>query len=207
MTELLIVRHGQSSWNADGRWQGTADPPLSAVGVGQAEAAGRALPWVPDLVVSSDLRRARQTAEVLAAAVDPVPDVAVDPSLREYDAGEWSGLRCDEIEARWPGLLARWDGGLLDRTPGGEDPAAFLGRLRAGVERLVGRVPGGHLLAVSHGRAIHVLTTALGGDGRHVDHLAGWTIRFDPEPSLGAPVALLAGGGPAAGGGTTAGSD
>src|SRR5919107_550504 len=69
MARLLLVRHGESTWNATGRWQGWADPPLSDLGRAQAEAAAPAAAPV-DAVVSSDLRRARETAELMAARVD-----------------------------------------------------------------------------------------------------------------------------------------
>jgi broad specificity phosphatase PhoE len=201
VTELTIVRHAQSTWNAEHRWQGIADPPLSAVGEEQARRAGDRMAFAPDLLVTSDLRRAVRTGELLTAARPPI-EVAVDPDLREYDAGEWTGLRRDEIAARWPGLLARWDAGLLDRAPGGEDGDAFLARLLAAVDRLGQRVPTGRVLAVSHGRAVHVLATALGGPGGYIDHLCGWALDVVATPVLVARVDLSPAG---TGGGVTTG--
>src|SRR5688572_19392365 len=88
---LLLLRHGQSTWNADGRWQGQADPPLSPLGEEQArDAARRLAPGQFSRVLASDLRRARQTAEILADALR-LP-VEVDPDLREIDVGDWQGL-------------------------------------------------------------------------------------------------------------------
>jgi broad specificity phosphatase PhoE len=103
---VVLVRHGQSEWNAVRRWQGTADPPLTDHGRLQAREQAELLagrdwvgPW------SSPLRRAAETASILAAALDIGP-VRVDDRLREAHAGEWEGLTPIEIEARWPGHLA-----------------------------------------------------------------------------------------------------
>ena len=100
---MLIVRHGQSTWNADGRWQGQADPPLSALGEAQARAAADALPDV-DLVVASDLARARETAEIIVTARQ-LDGVRLDARLRERDSGDWTGYTREEIELAWPGWL------------------------------------------------------------------------------------------------------
>src|SRR5438093_548398 len=104
VTRILLVRHGQSVWNADGRWQGQADPPLSDVGVDQAAAAADsdAVDGVRALY-SSDLERARHTAQLLGVrlGLDPVVDVR----LRERHAGGWEGCTRAEIEAGWPGFL------------------------------------------------------------------------------------------------------
>src|SRR5579875_3211429 len=134
MVDLVVVRHAQSTWNAEGRWQGWADPPLSALGRDQAVRAAAGLRAHPPVrVVASDLRRAAETGGIIAAALGR--PCALDADLREYDAGEWSGLRRSEISARWPDDLAAWDAGALDRTPGGEDPRALVARMRRGVRR------------------------------------------------------------------------
>ena len=103
VTSLLLVRHGQSEWNADGRWQGQADPPLSALGERQAVAATDQLDGI-DVVWASDLIRAARTAELVASELGV--DVIVDARLRERHAGEWQGHTRDEIEVEWPGYLA-----------------------------------------------------------------------------------------------------
>src|SRR3954452_11777953 len=81
MARLLLVRHGQSEWNAVGRWQGQADPPLTELGRAQARAAARAIGEL-DAVFSSDLRRARETAEVIAECIGVGPVIS-DAGLRE----------------------------------------------------------------------------------------------------------------------------
>ena len=103
MTRVLLVRHGQSEWNAAGRWQGQADPPLTDLGRHQALHAARNL-GVVDAVVASDLQRASETALIIAEALGVGP-VVLEPGLRERDAGEWSGLTRAEIERDWPGYL------------------------------------------------------------------------------------------------------
>src|SRR5688572_29468638 len=104
MASLLLVRHGQSTWNAARRWQGWADPPLSELGEEQArEAVPRLRPLGLVAVFSSDLVRARQTAAILADGLGLPFDeaVGVEPGLRERSVGEWSGLVTEEIEERW----------------------------------------------------------------------------------------------------------
>ena len=110
-TRIVLVRHGQSTWNADGRWQGQADPPLSALGEVQAQAAADACPAV-DAVVASDLMRAQQTAGIIAEQRG-FGAVRREPRLRETYTAEWTGLTRDEIEEAWPGWLA------ADRRPPG----------------------------------------------------------------------------------------
>ncbi len=182
MPGLLIVRHGQSIWNAEGRWQGQADPPLSAEGETQARTAAQRLASDPggmsfDLVVSSDLGRALRTAELMISTLGVNADLVVEPGLREYDVGEWSGCTRAEIEAKWPGALGRWTRGTLTAPPGGEERAALdtrvvtAGRRVAAVaaERGAGRV-----LAVAHGGVIRALARAAGGPERPIGHLAGY---------------------------------
>ena len=110
-TRVLLVRHGQSEWNAEGRWQGQADPPLTDLGRLQAREAAGALGTV-DAVWASDLQRAVETATVIADQLGVGP-VVVDPDLRERDAGEFSGLTRPEIAARFPGYLDDGRGRLL----------------------------------------------------------------------------------------------
>ena len=103
MTRVLLIRHGQSEWNADGRWQGQADPPLTDLGRHQALHASRNL-GVVDAIVASDLQRATETALIIAGELGVGP-LVLEPGLRERDAGEWSGLTRAEIERDWPGYL------------------------------------------------------------------------------------------------------
>jgi len=96
-TRVLLVRHGQSTWNADARWQGQADPPLSALGEQQAVDAARHVAGM-DALWSSDLHRARRTAELIGEHL--ALGVHVEARLRERHAGEWQGCTRDEIEKK-----------------------------------------------------------------------------------------------------------
>ena len=112
--DLLILRHGQSEWNAQGKWQGQADPPLTEVGEKQAKAAAQKLLSVCksfDKIASSDLRRARRTAEIIAQVNGG--DVSIHKEFRERHAGVWQGLTRSEIEASWPNAIVdqRWPEG------------------------------------------------------------------------------------------------
>lgn len=155
-SRLLVVRHGQSTWNADGRWQGTEDPPLSTLGVRQARHAAQHLGSF-DAVVASDLERAFVTATILADELGIGP-VQTDADLRERCAGEYQGLTRPEIEERFPGFLAE---GL--QPPGWEDDDLVLERAAGALARVsLGVGPGGTALVVTHGGVIHTLERALG---------------------------------------------
>ena len=143
MTRILMLRHGQSEWNALGRWQGQADPPLSELGERQAAAAADNLPRF-DAVVASDLDRAVQTATILAERAGLGP-VRTDPALRERAAGEWEGLDRTQFEEAWPGYLAE-----RRRPPGFENDDVLLDRTEAALSRLVAEFGGKQLLVVCH---------------------------------------------------------
>ena len=96
MTTLLLVRHGETDWNRDGRWQGQSDTPLNELGRRQARELAEQLDGV-DVVYSSDLARARETAEILAERAGV--EVRLDPRLRERGFGAWEGLTLAEIES------------------------------------------------------------------------------------------------------------
>lgn len=107
---LLLLRHGQSEWNAIRRWQGLADSPLSDLGRRQAANAAIALASIEPVrgpfasTWSSPLKRAAETGEIIADRLE-LGEIGVDERLREADAGEWQGMTPDEIEAAYPGFL------------------------------------------------------------------------------------------------------
>jgi len=152
--EIFLVRHAQTEWNASGRWQGHADPPLSMEGRAQAaalvsaltaELAGESL----TRILCSDLSRARETASELGRHFGLLP--ISDPNLRELDVGEWSGLDRAEIAARNPELLERFEAGEPDvRPPGGETRREIRHRARLAVRRIVDADPWGRIVIVSH---------------------------------------------------------
>jgi broad specificity phosphatase PhoE len=163
VTTVHLARHGQSDWNAEARWQGHADRPLTGLGRRQAaELAGR-LDGVPlAAVYSSDLERARATAEIVAGPRGLV--VAALPELREIDVGSWSGLTRAEAEERFPAAYRRWaEGGR-----GWDDGETYEEMTERVVQAVVGigaRHPGESVLVVAHGGPIRALhATALGID-------------------------------------------
>lgn len=190
MTRILLVRHGESTWNADGRWQGQADPPLSDRGRSQAaEAAARV--GTVDAVVTSDLERAAHTGRILADLLG-VDHVATEPRLRERDAGPLSGLTRADIHQRFPGLLADDPAGFRPgpdgqpRWPDGwETDHEVWERLEVALVAVGRVVPGGDVLAVTHGGVIYTLERMLGAVGRpRLSNLDGVTVQVDPTGSL-----------------------
>jgi probable phosphoglycerate mutase len=172
MARLLLLRHGQSTWNAEGRWQGWADPPLTEVGEAQAEVAAAALAGVGlTAVVASDLERARRTAEIIGERLGLGP-VTVDARLRERDVGDWSGLRRDEITQRFPGQLEAWQAGELASLPNGELEADMVARIDAALAELA--AGDGAVLVVTHGGVIHRVVRDRGGHRAGAGNLAGW---------------------------------
>jgi probable phosphoglycerate mutase len=164
VTRLLLVRHGESEWNAVGRWQGWADPPLSELGERQAAAASRAVGAV-DAIVASDLQRASRTAEIIAGELGVGP-VVVDGALRERDAGQWTGLTRVEIEAEWPGFLASGE-----RPDGYEEDDALLARVLPALLAL--EAAGEAALVVTHGGVIGAVDRLLGETHRRTPNLGG----------------------------------
>ena len=152
---LILVRHGESTWNAEERLQGQLDPPLSERGREQSRALAEAVDGVPDeRVISSDLARARETAELLG-----VRPARVDPRWREIDVGSWGGRTAAEIDAQG-GELTNWRGGPR-RAPDGESLEAFSARVGGAVDELV--AAGGPWLVVCHGGCIRVAVAHVTG--------------------------------------------
>jgi probable phosphoglycerate mutase len=166
VTRILLVRHGQSEWNAAGRWQGQADSPLSDQGRLQAREAARAVGAV-DAVWASDLQRAVETATIIAGEIGVGP-VVVDPALRERDAGEFSGLTRPEIEERFPGYLA-----AHRRPPSWEPDEHLLSRALGALHRIAGEVPGGDVLVVTHGGLVYAVEGHLGAGFDKLANAAG----------------------------------
>lgn len=154
---VLLIRHGQSTWNAAGRWQGHGDPPLSPLGRRQAFSLAQTLAGTAlDRILCSDLRRAIETADVLGEALGIAPQV--DPALRELDVGRWSGLTRRQIADREPELLARFDRDEPDVRPGGGESRRELAvRARGALARIVGERPGARIAVVTHLGVIRAL--------------------------------------------------
>lgn len=135
--ELLVIRHGQSTWNALGRGHGWGNPPLSALGETQALAAVAALghQQLDPGVVASDLQRARRTAELIAEPLGIWP-VTTKAQLREHHIGDWDGHTWDEIEATSPGAKAAWVAEEIDQPPGGESRDDFHTRVQEAIVQI-----------------------------------------------------------------------
>jgi len=153
---MILVRHGQSTWNREHRIQGQLDPPLSGEGRRQAELLGRRLAGRRLAgFYASDLKRAFETAQAIESLVDLKPDPTA--GLREIYLGEWEGLRTDEIAQRFPEAWARWtEKPDWDLVPGGEGAARFESRVNASLDEILGRHAQGDILLVTHGGVIQV---------------------------------------------------
>ncbi|GGK65007.1 histidine phosphatase family protein [Planomonospora sp. ID91781] len=154
---VVCLRHGQTLWNVERRFQGHTDIPLDETGAAQAARAAGLLAYLrPDMIVSSDLQRALHTARALGGVTGL--DVAVDKDLRERGGGEWEGLTREQISTGWPREFAAWE------APGGEDVADVAERVSAAVRRWAARLePDGLLVVVSHGAAIRLGVAKLMG--------------------------------------------
>jgi broad specificity phosphatase PhoE len=164
MTRLILIRHGETDWNIEGRWQGQADVALNATGWDQAQETARSLEHTGIAAIySSDLLRARQTAQVLADATR-LP-VHVDSRLREIHQGEWQGLLVSEIQS---GHAQAYQDRKLDplsfAPPGGETAAQVRQRVVSVAQDILRWHPRETVAVVSHGFALAVLIAHLRGE-------------------------------------------
>jgi broad specificity phosphatase PhoE len=164
---LVLLRHGQTTYNAGERMQGQIDTDLSVLGRDQAvRAAGVLADREPVAVVSSDLRRAYDTAVIVADRAG-LP-VQVDARLRETHLGEWQGLTHHEVDERYPGARAHWRGDATWAPPGGENRLEVAARALPVVDELLAQADGEFalwgnrpLVLVAHGGLIAALTARL----------------------------------------------
>jgi broad specificity phosphatase PhoE len=156
-TTVLLIRHAESTWNASGRWQGQGDPPLSDRGRLQAESLSRDLAGERiDLLVSSDLSRAVETASIVGAARGLRP--MLNAAMRELSIGDWTGLTRAQIETCGAEVLREFERGASDVRPGGgESRREIQLRVRGAIDRLVAANPGRRLAVVTHLGAIRAL--------------------------------------------------
>jgi probable phosphoglycerate mutase len=174
---VLLIRHGESAWNAEGRWQGWRDIALTPLGEAQALARARTL--VSEridgaVVFTSDLARAARTADLLADRL-ALGGTTCDEGFRERFGGDWEGRTAAEIDDRWPGLRAAWRAGELAGPPGGEADDAVLVRFDDALARALAATPQpGVTVVVTHhgvlrlvssraGVPVHTLIPNLGG--------------------------------------------
>lgn len=153
-SRLVVWRHGRTTWNHEERFQGQTDIPLDEVGVAQAaEAAARLVAYSPAAIVASDLSRASQTADALAALTGLT--VTYDPDLREIDVGSWAGLLVSEIHAQHPGVQVKLETDPTFRRGGdGETLLEVAERTEKALRRALDLVGDGEtVVAASHGLA------------------------------------------------------
>ena len=157
MTDLLFIRHGETDWNRQQRFQGQIDVPLNATGMAQAaRVAERLAADRHDALFSSDLQRARETAAPLGAAWR-MPPLAL-PGFREQNFGVLEGLDVPTIQARHPDLWQRWLEHRADYAlPGGESLRQFHSRVMAAVRELAAAHAGARLAVVTHGGVLDML--------------------------------------------------
>lgn len=186
VASLLVIRHGQSLWNVDERWQGRANIALSELGVRQAHAAADALGSF-DLIASSHLDRARDTAEIIAGQLGIGP-VIIDERIQETDIGPWEGLTRPEIEHRWPGFMESF------RKPDGfESDEAVIARMTAGLTEIASRCRGGTGLVISHSGVIRTMRRVMNASNPRLPNLGGcwFHVREDSTLVAGELVSVL----------------
>jgi probable phosphoglycerate mutase len=169
ISDLFLVRHGQTEWNLIQRIQGHSDSPLTAAGVEQARAAGRLLRSVlagrSAALIASPLGRARRTAGIIAGELGLAPErIAIEPRLREVSWGAWDGRSRDELEALEPGAWNRLQRDWGFAPEGAEPYSDAASRLR---DWLLSLRAGEPVIAITHGMAAAILrglVLGLGGD-------------------------------------------
>lgn len=161
--DLLLIRHGETTWNQERRYQGQQDSPLSELGLEQAEKTAAYLrqPSI-DAIYTSDLLRAKVTAEVIGRphGLSPIED----ERLREISFGVWEGLTRAEVQAKYPQIFAdRFRDTQNVRVPGGELPGEVVDRLMDFVSDLVSKHGNHRVACISHGGSLRLLLAALLG--------------------------------------------
>lgn len=167
-TRLLLVRHGQTEWNATGRFQGQSDEPLNETGMRQAQEVGKRLAaWLargeePPIraIYASDRQRAWRTAEIIRECLGGGTEIPIsgEPRLREMCFGEWEGLTYAEIQQQQRELLDRWRENVeRSGPPGGETLVEVASRVEAAYAAILGAHPEGTVLIVAHGGSLQIM--------------------------------------------------
>ncbi|ASK64734.1 fructose 1,6-bisphosphatase [Brachybacterium avium] len=172
-TRLVLVRHGQTDFNREGRLQGQVDIPLNATGIRQAESLAPVLAAEPpDVLVASPLERALATARLMSRGT--AVEVRTDDAFLERGFGQWEGLRGEEIRLRWPEQHADWRAHRPVLGLDVEDRPEVGERVAAACRALVADHVGGTVMVVAHGAAITLgITALLGLDTNGFRGLAG----------------------------------
>lgn len=175
MTRLLLVRHGETEWNKEGRYHGVTDVELSEVGLEQARRLGQRLAMEkPNALYSSPLKRAMHTAQQIAE-VNDLPIVPCD-ELKELNLGDFEGKRFRGADDEGRPLEAAWEAGNIEfNLPGGETLYQLCGRVAGFVATLRERHSTGTVLIVSHGGALRIVICHLIG----IELKNWWRIRLE----------------------------
>lgn len=185
-TLLLLLRHGQSEWNAVRRWQGMADSQLTELGRAQAAETSLILDRVGhdfESVWASDLGRASETASIIAESLNLGP-VSLEPRLREAHAGEWEGFTRAEIELDWPGYLAR-----ERRPPSFESFDSLVERALAALRDIAAASAGDDaMLAVTHSGLIRAVVRHIVGHDENIANLGGVWLEIAPSAKPTGPL-------------------
>lgn len=157
MTRLFLIRHGETAWNKQHRFQGSADIPLNGVGLAQAEAVGERMASLAlSRIVSSDLKRAYQTA---AAVVHHHPTLTIeaDTRLREISFGKWEGLTYKQIQETYPDDLLAWQSDIMTPSTEGEPVEDFYRRIATFADQFEPFQKDELVAVCAHGGALQML--------------------------------------------------
>jgi broad specificity phosphatase PhoE len=160
---FCLVRHGQTDWNLEGRFQGQSDTPLNQNGREEAKLLAEKLSGQSfEAIFSSDLRRAKETAIIIGKALGM--SVTLEPRLREINQGEWEGQFVEDIRAR---NEENWDRRTIDpanfHPPGGESVTEVAKRTQAAMDDIDHQYPAGSVLIISHGLALATIICRVNG--------------------------------------------
>jgi 2,3-bisphosphoglycerate-dependent phosphoglycerate mutase len=162
VTNLILVRHGETDWNLERRWQSDADRPLTARGLEQAEQAAAALRDVEIAAAyASDLQRAWRTAETIVRGRGLGVTRLLE--LRERSFGAWEGLHDDDVPVLFPDDYARWERGLAPGAPDAEEYDSVVARVETAVRQMCSANPDGAVLVVSHSTPVRVISALADG--------------------------------------------
>ena len=175
MTELFLIRHGETPWTRAKRYQGSTDIPLNAKGRHQARAtAKRLLARHPDILYTSTLKRSRETGEIIAQAFRKRP--CVDPRINEIDFGSWEGKTAKELLRHRDRAFSHWVRGEWVTPTGGETKSAFRKRIAHFLRDVLKHHQGKKIAVVSHGGPIKMIIFEL----QKLSSLSLWALRVDP---------------------------
>ena len=162
--KLLFVRHGETDWNLELRYQGHKDTDLTPKGIQQAERAAEiTAEYNPQALYASDLKRTMHTASIIGKVLNMA--AKPEPGLREIDFGEWEGLTYPEVKEKYPAEVEIWrEAPLQACVPGGEDLRQVLDRVLSAVEKACSSSKG-NIVFVTHGGPIRLLLCHIGVEG------------------------------------------